>query len=489
MPIAIVEQPDLRTAGRIMGRVLIGRLPTNGIVIAESNVSRLHAWIDRDTSDQFFIADGGSLAGTIVNGRAIEKRRILNDGDVIRIGTAQIVFSTDDQWPQGVLGIDLAGLPPGENVEESGLLFDCPCGAPVWFKAAARGQVHVCRHCGRSLLIPDQSSVIAQTIEAPAITEPGFPPPPQPAPEAPPVEALAEAPDFSGIDVIDDIPGGTSPIQFDEEHGLAEAGLDTHDDLEPGLTESIHDAPVMVAEHESPFLEIEKIHDPLLSDTSPLEVDAAPGAETIESMPAETPIRQTPSPQPRAPEPAEEILPIDQLTRAASHEVCSICHTALLPSEPVTACPSCGLTFHANCWQENLGCSAYGCAQVNALKSPETPAAEPAIAATDLADATPSAKDESDLEPDVFPWEFAFVAISVAGSLLGALTYGVPALIGVLGTTIYLVAFQESRKRRSVAITALLVCILGTAAGVYVSYLWWRGWPPIGPLAHRGGAQ
>src|SRR4051812_41389148 len=47
--------------------------------------------------------------------------------------------------------------------------------------------------------------------------------------------------------------------------------------------------------------------------------------------------------------------------------LCSICQTPIEPGEERTACPSCHLTFHAQCWEENLGCSAYGCDQVNVL--------------------------------------------------------------------------------------------------------------------------
>jgi hypothetical protein len=43
-----------------------------------------------------------------------------------------------------------------------------------------------------------------------------------------------------------------------------------------------------------------------------------------------------------------------------------------------------------------------------------------------------------------------------------------------------------------VAVLALLICIAGVAARVYASFIWWKGWPPIGPLArlaaHAAGA-
>src|SRR5207302_5838975 len=122
-----------------------------------TSVSRLHAWIDADADGRYFIADSGSLTGTFVNGRTIEKRRMLADGDVIRIGQAQIIFSLEESLPPGVQHVDLAGKPPAQNVEEAGVLFDCRCGAPMWFKATGIGQAHPCRHCGRTVRVPDRS--------------------------------------------------------------------------------------------------------------------------------------------------------------------------------------------------------------------------------------------------------------------------------------------------------------------------------------------
>ena len=53
----------------------------------------------------------------------------------------------------------------------------------------------------------------------------------------------------------------------------------------------------------------------------------------------------------------------------AVEEVCSICQNSIENGEPKIACSICGLPFHAECWRENLGCSAYGCSNVNILKT------------------------------------------------------------------------------------------------------------------------
>ena len=120
MPTLIIQQPGSRTGGRITDRVLIGRLPTNGVLVNDSSVSRLHAWIDATADGQYFIADTGSLTGTLVNGRPIEKRKSLDDGDVIKIGQqTQIIFSAEDHLPPGVTPINLSGHPPSLDTADA----------------------------------------------------------------------------------------------------------------------------------------------------------------------------------------------------------------------------------------------------------------------------------------------------------------------------------------------------------------------------------
>ncbi|HZL34378.1 MAG TPA: FHA domain-containing protein, partial [Tepidisphaeraceae bacterium] len=50
-------------------------------------------------------------------------------------------------------------------------------------------------------------------------------------------------------------------------------------------------------------------------------------------------------------------------------QVCGVCHNPIADFDDTKKCPSCGLAFHADCWQENRGCSAYGCPQVGALEA------------------------------------------------------------------------------------------------------------------------
>jgi hypothetical protein len=41
--------------------------------------------------------------------------------------------------------------------------------------------------------------------------------------------------------------------------------------------------------------------------------------------------------------------------------ICPICQSAIGPSEPIFACPSCEQTHHRECWAEVGGCATYGC--------------------------------------------------------------------------------------------------------------------------------
>ena len=450
MPTLIVEQPEKRTGGPINGRVLIGRLPTNGIVVNESTVSRLHAWIDRDLDGHYFVGDGGSLAGTLVNGRAVARRKVLEDGDVVRVGQTHVVFSTEEDLPPGVIPVNLGGKPPSTFTEVAGVLFNCRCGAPVWFKAAAIGQAHVCRHCSRTVIIPGESGVIAETVKSAEVIEPGMPPartrvPPVPKPYAPPIEEIHALPPIEiGFEAeIDTVTHEASP-PFDFETAASpepEAPLDEF----VRTTQNGH-----VHESENVAAPIEGIE---LPERHPLFQRGNPSAASF----------------PPAMSPADSaILSIEELTASVKLDPCSICHSPIAHGEETTTCPSCGLTFHADCWNENYGCSAYGCAQVNVLKPAAT---EAEVTASDML------LPEEDPAADGFPWEFVFMVMSVAGSLLGALAYGVPAMIAALGTVAYLGLFDVTARRKSIALVALCVCLLGAGGGLYLSYLWWNGWP------------
>jgi FHA domain-containing protein len=85
-------------SGPMAGRTLdldgpvttIGSAPGSTVTLADPGVSRKHAGI-RKTAGEYELADLGSTNGVYVNGEKVAKRR-LQLGDVIRIGTTEMVF-------------------------------------------------------------------------------------------------------------------------------------------------------------------------------------------------------------------------------------------------------------------------------------------------------------------------------------------------------------------------------------------------------------
>jgi len=73
-------------------RMSIGRNPRAELFLNDRTVSRDHAIITR-TGSTYVIQDAGSLNGTYVNDRVVDTSE-LKEGDVIQIGTFQLLFTT-----------------------------------------------------------------------------------------------------------------------------------------------------------------------------------------------------------------------------------------------------------------------------------------------------------------------------------------------------------------------------------------------------------
>jgi len=70
--------------------LVIGRLPECDVVLADSNVSRRHAEVQR-RGDGVFVTDLGSTNGTKVNGAPV-REQLLSSGDEISVGSTKLVF-------------------------------------------------------------------------------------------------------------------------------------------------------------------------------------------------------------------------------------------------------------------------------------------------------------------------------------------------------------------------------------------------------------
>ncbi len=70
--------------------IKVGKLPSSHLRIEDDNVSRMHAVIEVTSPEEIFIIDLGSAAGTIVNGKKVNKTQ-LKTGDEIVLGDTRVV--------------------------------------------------------------------------------------------------------------------------------------------------------------------------------------------------------------------------------------------------------------------------------------------------------------------------------------------------------------------------------------------------------------
>jgi pSer/pThr/pTyr-binding forkhead associated (FHA) protein len=105
----------------------IGRRPTCNVPLGwELGVSRVHAQLVRIGSDWAVVDDGLSRNGTFVNGRRIDGRRRLRDGDELRFGQTVIVYRTPAEVESRVTANeDGAALPPVTEAQRRVLLALC----------------------------------------------------------------------------------------------------------------------------------------------------------------------------------------------------------------------------------------------------------------------------------------------------------------------------------------------------------------------------
>lgn len=73
--------------------VLIGRLQENTISLNDPKCSRLHCELTRTRDGRWTLHDMNSANGTFVNDRRLTHERCLADGDVIRIGDVELIFT------------------------------------------------------------------------------------------------------------------------------------------------------------------------------------------------------------------------------------------------------------------------------------------------------------------------------------------------------------------------------------------------------------
>ena len=75
----------------------IGRDDAAGLALSDGSISRRHCRVERDAEANIYVVvDLGSTNGTVVNGRRIEDRYPLREGDKIFLGASVVKFSYSD---------------------------------------------------------------------------------------------------------------------------------------------------------------------------------------------------------------------------------------------------------------------------------------------------------------------------------------------------------------------------------------------------------
>jgi len=358
MATLILEHEGKRRGGVLSGRMVIGRRPGSHVVIDDKSVSRIHAWVGR-VGHTYFVADSGSRTGTIVNGRPVEGRRTLRDGDEILIGPARIVFHADDPLPPGLEPLSAAGA----STDDEGTVIECKCGAPMWVAWDAADADRRCVHCGNIVASPHRRRA------------------------------------------------GDEP----------------------------HVAIVKPAEHASP----------------------APRVE-VGAMRDDLPARSA------------RVEPSIQET------TCGACQSAIGAREQTTSCPECGVTFHANCWTENRGCSSYGCKQVGILDSAQSAVTASAVHPFEAPASTPEAAEPFE-NPRQVQWSYLLLPASGLAGLAGMFGFGVPSLALLIGLVWYSVS--HSVRSRGVFAGTVIFSAVAAAAGAGFSTYWWL--LPAAGVIHR----
>jgi hypothetical protein len=90
------ERATLTVAGRVVplstDRVVVGRSRECDVQVDDGNVSRRHVELVHEPPSTWVVVDLDSTNGTEVNGRKVQRRTVLDDGDRITIGGTELVF-------------------------------------------------------------------------------------------------------------------------------------------------------------------------------------------------------------------------------------------------------------------------------------------------------------------------------------------------------------------------------------------------------------
>ena len=92
----LVDQNDGSISEITHWETSIGKVKSNDIVLPLPSVSRFHAVIAKRRKDWVVFDTSARAVGVLVNGEQVENRRIIENGDIITIGSIDLKFECDE---------------------------------------------------------------------------------------------------------------------------------------------------------------------------------------------------------------------------------------------------------------------------------------------------------------------------------------------------------------------------------------------------------
>ena len=85
-----------------------------------------------------------------------------------------------------------------------------------------------------------------------------------------------------------------------------------------------------------------------------------------------------------------------------------------------------------------------------------------------------------DVPSNRFPWEFALLAASVIGTLIGLLAFGVPPfIVATIAALMSLKRREDPTRKTGVVMACVGLALVGTVGGIVISSWWWFGSKPL----------